>query len=40
LEKIGGKEWTVFIKERFENTGKHIGDGYIAKIITDVDRHS
>lgn len=40
LGKIGEKEWTAFIKDRFEITGKHITDGYISKIITDVDRHS
>jgi hypothetical protein len=40
LGKIGEKEWTAFIKERFENTGKYIGDNYIAMIINDVDKHS
>ncbi|MDR0613646.1 MAG: ATP-binding protein [Dysgonamonadaceae bacterium] len=40
LGKIGEKEWTEFIKERFENTGKHIDDVYISKIINDVDKHS
>jgi hypothetical protein len=40
LGKIGEKEWTAFIKDRFEITGKHITDGYISKIITDVDRQS
>lgn len=40
LGKIGEKEWTEFIKERFENTGKHIDDVYISKIINDVDKQS
>ncbi|MDR2691498.1 MAG: ATP-binding protein, partial [Dysgonamonadaceae bacterium] len=40
LGKIGEKEWTVFIKKRFENTGKYINSSYIAKIINDVDKHS
>ena len=40
LGKIEEKEWSVFIKERFENTGKYINDEYVSKIINDVDRHS
>jgi AAA+ ATPase superfamily predicted ATPase len=40
LGKIGFAEWTSFIKERFENSGKQIGEKYLALIINDVDRHS
>jgi hypothetical protein len=40
LEKIAEKDWTIFIKERFENAGKTISESLISKIIRDVDRHS
>jgi hypothetical protein len=40
LEKISEKDWAIFIKKQFEQTEKKIDDGYIHKIISDVDRHS
>jgi hypothetical protein len=40
LEKIAEKDWQLFIHERFENTGKSIGENFISNIIRDVDRHS
>jgi AAA+ ATPase superfamily predicted ATPase len=40
LEKIDFSKWTVFIKERFENSGKQIDDKHISLIINSVDRHS
>ena len=40
LAKIREKDWQVFIRERFENTGKSIDDISISRIIKDTDRHS
>jgi len=40
LEKISEKDWAVFIKKQFDETGKKIADEHIYKIINDVDRHS
>jgi hypothetical protein len=40
LEKISGKDWQLFIRERFESTGKSIDDNFITMIIRDADRHS
>ena len=40
LEKISEKDWHIFIKDRFESTGKSIGEIFISRIIKDTDRHS
>jgi hypothetical protein len=40
LEKIPENDWMLFIKERFENTGKSIAEIFISDIIRDTDRHS
>ena len=40
LGKITAKDWQLFIKERFENTGKSIDENVIMRIIKDTDRHS
>jgi len=40
LGKIAENDWRPFIRQRFENTGKHIDDSYISHIIRDTDRHS
>ncbi|MDR0414485.1 MAG: ATP-binding protein, partial [Prevotellaceae bacterium] len=40
LEKIEAQEWTTFIKERFENTGKQINGEFVAKIVNAVACHS
>jgi hypothetical protein len=40
LGKISEKDWQFFIRERFENTGKSIDDGFISHIIRDTDRNS
>jgi hypothetical protein len=40
LEKIPDKNWQIFIKEHFENTGKSIDENFISDIIRDTDRHS
>ena len=40
LTKIAEKDWSPFIKTRFENTGKSIDEKYISQIIRDTDRHS
>ena len=40
LKKIEEKDWRIFIRERFENTGKSIDEKYISHIIRDTDRHS
>ena len=40
LGKIDESDWLPFIRERFENSGKHIDEIYISRIIRDTDRHS
>jgi len=40
LGKITEKKWQLFIRERFENTGKSIDDIFVTRIISDTDRHS
>jgi hypothetical protein len=40
LEKIAEKDWIPFIRERFENAGKNIGENFILDIIRDTDAHS
>jgi len=40
LSRIAEKEWTPFIKKRFEDTGKNIDTNFISQIVKDTDRHS
>ena len=40
LGKIKENDWQHFIRQQFENTGKHIDDIYISHIIKATDRHS
>jgi hypothetical protein len=40
LEKIPEKDWRIFIRERFANTGKSIDENFISDIIRATDRHS
>jgi hypothetical protein len=40
LDKISKKDWTMFIMNHFEQSGKFIGEDFISKIIHDTDRHS
>ena len=40
LGKIHEQAWRLFIRERFENTGKIIDDSNISQIIRDTDKHS
>ena len=40
LKKISENDWQLFIKERFESTGKNIDKIFISHIIKDTDRHS
>jgi AAA+ ATPase superfamily predicted ATPase len=40
LEKISEKDWLLFIRQGFENTGKSICEGLASDIIRDTDRHS
>ena len=40
LGKIEENNWHPFIREQFENSGKHIDEIFISRIIKDTDRHS
>jgi len=40
LGKIHEQAWQLFIRERFENTGKLIDEAIISQIIRDTDKHS
>jgi AAA+ ATPase superfamily predicted ATPase len=40
LDKIDKKDWTMFIRTHFEQSGKFIDENFISKIIHDTDRHS
>ncbi|MCL2028739.1 MAG: ATP-binding protein [Bacteroidales bacterium] len=40
LGKISETDWRIFIREKFETTGKSIDETLISRIISDTDRHS